>query len=126
MSRSTTSRAMAFFKALGFSFDPRFTDESAACLVIAPGIYSMLITRERFADFTKKEIANAHKTTEVLTALSADSRDAVDAMMDKALAAGAAEARPPENHGFMYGRSFNDPDGHIWEIFWMDPKHVSE
>lgn len=118
-------RSMAFFKALGFSFDPRFTDASAACLVIAPGIYSMLITRARFADFTPKRIADARETTEVLTALSQDSRAAVDALMDKALAAGATEARPAEDHGFMYGRSFNDPDGHIWEVFWMDPEKIA-
>jgi hypothetical protein len=115
------ARAMAFFKALGFSVEPTFTDETAACFVITPSIYLIVMTPKRFADFTKKEIANAHETTEVITALTPDSRAAVDAMMDKALAAGATQARPADDHGFIYARSFADPDGHIWEVLWMDP-----
>lgn len=117
-------RSMTFFKALGYTFNPQFTDDTAACMVISEDIYAMLLTHEKFRIFTKKEIADANRTTEVLTALSMDSRETVDALMDKALAAGATEARPPEDLGFMYGRAFNDPDGHIWEIFWMDPAQI--
>ena len=113
-------RSMTFFKALGFTFNPQFTDETAACMVISEDIYSMLLTRKRFKDFTKKEVADATKTTEVLTALSMESRQEVDAILEKALAAGATPARDPMDHGFMYERSFNDLDGHIWEIFYMD------
>jgi predicted lactoylglutathione lyase len=78
----------------------------------------------KFKEFTKKDIADAHKTTEVLTCLSFDSKDEVNELVDKAVAADGTEAREPQDYGFMYGRSFNDPDGHIWEIIWMDPSHI--
>jgi hypothetical protein len=117
-------RSMGFFKALGFDFNAQFTNEHAACMVISENIYAMLLTEPMFKRFTPKDIADASKTTEVLTALMVESRDSVDAMMGKALAAGATEVRDPQDHGFMYGRAFNDPDGHIWEIGWMDPAHV--
>lgn len=119
-------KSMTFFKALGYAFNPQFTDETAACMVISEDIYAMLLTHEKFKSFTPKEIADSSRTTEVLTALSMDNRDAVNELMDKALAAGATEARPPEDYGFMFGRSFNDPDGHIWEIFWMDTAQIPE
>src|SRR5690606_28861953 len=99
---------------------------TAACMVISDDIYAMLLTEQRFKDFTPKQIADAHKTTEVLTALSFDSREQVDKLVDTALEAGATKAREPEDHGFMYCRSFNDPDGHIWEIFHMDMAAVPE
>jgi len=118
--------SMTFFKRLGFSFNPQFTDETAACMVISDDIYAMLITETRFKDFTKKQIADATKTTEVLTALSVDSKAEVDQIMDAALKAGATEANAPQDHGFMIVRSFNDLDGHIWEIFWMNPEHVQK
>jgi uncharacterized protein len=84
----------------------------------------MLLTHSKFKEFTKKDIADAHKTTEVLTCLSVDSKDKVDGLVDKAVAAGGTEARVLMDYGFMYGRSFNDLDGHIWEIIWMDPNHI--
>jgi uncharacterized protein len=117
-------RSKAFFKQLGFTFNPQFTDEAAACMVITDDIYAMLLTYPKFKEFTKKDIADAHKTTEVLTCLSFDSKDEVNELVDKAVAAGGTEAREPQDYGFMYGRSFNDPDGHIWEIIWMDPSHI--
>ena len=117
-------RSKAFFKQLGFTFNPIFTDETAACMVITDDIYAMLLTYPKFKEFTKKDIADAHKTTEVLTCLSFDSKDEVNELIDKAVAAGGTEAREPQDYGFMYGRSFNDPDGHIWEIIWMDPSHI--
>jgi uncharacterized protein len=117
-------RSMDFFKALGYSFNMQFTNDSAACLVITEDIYAMLITHDRFKDFTPKKISDATQTTEVLLALSCESREKVDELYTKAIKAGATETRPAEDHGFMYGRSFNDPDGHIWELFWMDPKGI--
>lgn len=119
-------RSIAFFKALGFDFNPQFTDETAACMVVSEDIFAMLLTEENFAGFTPKPIADATKTTEILTALSMDSKDEVNRIVDAALAAGATVASDPKEHGFMYIRSFNDLDGHIWEIFWMDPAHVQK
>lgn len=119
-------RSKSFFERLGYSFNPQFSDDNAACLVISDTIYAMLLTTEHMNRFVPKgkTIADATKTTEVLLALSFDSKDAVNAIADKALAAGATEARPPEDQGFMYGRSFNDLDGHIWEVFWFDPNAI--
>lgn len=116
-------RSMAFFRALGFSFNPQFTDHTAACMVISESIYSMLLTEARFKDFTPKAVADASKTTEVMIALSRDDRAGVDAMVNAALGQGATGGEA-KDYGFMYQRSFNDLDGHIWEIFWMDPAHV--
>jgi predicted lactoylglutathione lyase len=120
------NRSMAFFKRLGFTFNPQFTDETAACMVISDDIYAMLLTHGKFKEFTKKEIADATKTTEVLTCLSRDSRDEVNTLVDTALRAGATETREPMDHGFMFGRSFDDLDGHIWEIMYMDPSAVAQ
>jgi len=117
-------KSKAFFETLGFSFNPQFTDAKAACMVIGEDNYAMLLTHEKFKQFTKKPIADARKATEVLIAISLDSRTKVDAFVALALKAGATEARPPEDHGFMYGRSIHDLDGHIWEPFWMDPSAV--
>jgi uncharacterized protein len=119
-------KSIEFFEKLGFSFNPQFTDETAACMVISDDGYAMLLTRAKFKEFTPKEIADANTTTEVLTCLSADSKDEVNRIVDTALAAGATEARAPMDYGFMFGRSFNDLDGHIWEIIWMDPRHIQE
>lgn len=114
-------RSIAFFTQLGFSFNPRFTDDKAACMVIADGsIYSMLITEEFFRTFTKKDLSDAKKNTEVLIAIDAGSRKDVDDMIKKALAAGGATYMEPQDHGWMYGHSFADPDGHQWEILYMD------
>lgn len=122
------AKSKAFFEQLGYRFNPQFTDENAACLVISDTIYAMLLTTGQMERFVPKgkTIADAHKTTETLLALSCDSKDAVNAMFDKAIAAGATETRATEDHGFMYGRSFNDLDGHIWELFWFDPSALQQ
>lgn len=114
-----------FFTRLGFSFNAQFSDEKATCMLINEDAYAMLLSEPFFQGFTQKTLADAHKTTEVMIALSADSRAGVDEMVNKAIAAGGSEAREPMDHGFMYTRSFNDPDGHIWEVFWMDPTAVN-
>uniref|UniRef100_A0AAU3GYA4 VOC family protein n=1 Tax=Streptomyces sp. NBC_01401 TaxID=2903854 RepID=A0AAU3GYA4_9ACTN len=113
-----------FFAKLGFGFNPQFSDDTTACLVISDTIFAMLISEPRFKDFTKKEIADASRTTEVLIALSADSREKVDELADAALANGGSPANEAMDEGFMYGRSFQDPDHHIWEVVWMDPAAV--
>ena len=117
-------RAKRFWTALGYGFNPQFTDENAACLVFSDTIFAMLLRNEFFTTFTGKQVADATKSTEVLLGLSADSREAVDSLVDKAVAAGARESRDAIDHGFMYQRSFEDPDGHDWEIIWMDPAQV--
>ena len=119
-------KSMAFFKALGFTFNAQFTDETAACMVISDDIYAMLLTQDKFKQFTPKAIADATKSSEVLTCLSAESKDAVNKMADAALKAGGQKLREPQDYGFMYERSFQDPDGHIWEIMWMDETHVKQ
>ena len=115
-------RARSFFEQLGFDFEPRFTDAGCACMFISEGIHVMLLTQEKFSGFTRKPLADATRTTEVLTCLSADSREEVDRLADAALALGAEAAREPMDYGFMYGRSFHDLDGHVWELAWMDPQ----
>ena len=115
-------RSKAFFGALGFSFNPKFTNEQGACMVIAEGSsYAMLLVEPFFQGFTKKPIADARKTTEVLVCLSCDSREEVDALVKKALAAGGTAPNAPQDHGFMYAHGFEDLDGHVWELVWMDP-----
>ena len=118
--------AMTFYEAIGATNNPRFTDETAACMVFSDTIHVMLLTHNKFAQFTPKRIADARETSEVLIALSADSRDAVDEVTEKALAAGGREPRERQDYGFMYSRSFEDPDGHIWEPFWMDLAAATE
>lgn len=113
-------KSIIFFERLGFTFDPRFTDDSAACLVLGPGRYAMLITQPRFKDFTPYVLVDAHRSTEVLVALQFGSRAEVDEVTNEALAAGGKAFRPTEDHGWMYGRAFQDLDGHIWEPFFMD------
>lgn len=113
-------RSMKFFGALGFKFNPQFTDETAACMVISDTIFAMLLTHEKFAQFISRKIADPHESAQVLLALNQENREAVDKFADKALASGASVASPPSDLGFMYTRSIADPDGHIWEIFWMD------
>jgi predicted lactoylglutathione lyase len=116
----------AFFGKLGFDFDPKFTDDSAACMVVSEQAYVMLLVESRFADFTKKPVADARQATEAIFAVSADSREAVDAFADQALTAGGTPANDPMDHGFMYARSFNDLDGHLWEVMWMSPEAVEQ
>lgn len=115
------ARSVEFFGKLGYAFDPRFTDESATCMIIGENIFAMLIVEARFRDFTPKPIADAKRSTEALVALSAESRADVDRIVETALAAGARRYRDPKDHGFMYEWGFEDLDGHIWEHFWMDP-----
>ena len=112
--------ARTFYEAIGFTNNPQFTDETAACMVLTDVIHVMLLTHDKFAQFTPKKIADAHSTSEVLICISADSREGVDEITEKALAAGGREPREKQDYGFMYGRSFEDPDGHIWEPMYMD------
>jgi len=114
-------KSKEFFTKLGFTINPQFTNESAACVVISEDIYVMILLEQFFKTFiANKEISDATKNTEAIVALSADSKAGVDEMADKALAAGATYLRNADDHGFMYSRSFQDLDGHIWEVFWMD------
>ncbi|WP_329385870.1 VOC family protein [Streptomyces sp. NBC_01351] len=116
--------AKAFWKKLGYSFNPQFSDETAGCLVISDTIFAMLLTEAKFEGFATKPVADAAKTTEVMVALTADSRAKVDEVVDAALAAGATEPRAAIDMGFMYGRAFEDLDHHVWEYVWMDPAAI--
>jgi predicted lactoylglutathione lyase len=113
-----------FFAALGFSHNKQFSDENSASIVIDENIVVMLLTEKRFKDFTSRPIADATQTTEVLNALSCSSRQEVEDLQAKALAAGGKPWMPSQDHGFMYGTSFQDLDGHVWELIWMDPAAV--
>jgi predicted lactoylglutathione lyase len=119
-------KSMAFYEALGFRNNPQFTDETAACMVISEDIYVMLLTYPKFKEFTPKEISDATRTSEVLNCLSRESRDEVDAMVTKATSAGGSTFNDPKDYGFMYAHAFQDPDGHIWEVMWMDPSAVQQ
>ena len=119
-------KSRTFFKAVGFSFNAQFSDDTAACMVMSDTIYAMLLTHPKAKEFTAKEIADAHETMEVMLALGVDTKDEVQQLVDRAVRAGAREPRPPQDYGFMFLRAFEDPDGHIWEIFWMDPAHVQK
>ena len=114
-------KSMDFFAALGFTFNPKFTDDKGACMVISDEAYAMLLTEPFFRGFTKRDIADTSRQTETLIALSCESRAEVDALVKKAIAAGGTHAMEPQDHGFMYAWSFYDLDGHHWEVFWMDP-----
>lgn len=118
-------RTIAFYTALGFKFDERFTNDDAAGMIIDDGhSYAMLLTHKHFKNFIKNDIADPSKVTQVLVALKYDSREAVDEAVRKAVEAGGRDAREPQDLPFMYGRAFADPDGHIWEPFWMDMNAV--
>lgn len=114
------AKSVVFFTKLGYSFNPKLTDEHATCMIIDENMYVMLLTENFFARFTKKEIVDATRMTEVIIAISCDSRQVVDEMLSKAIAAGGVEYRKPEDRGWMYGRSFQDLDGHQWEMIFMD------
>ncbi|MFO1340835.1 MAG: VOC family protein [Burkholderiaceae bacterium] len=122
-------RSRAFFSALGYSFNPQFSNDSALCMIVSDTIYVMLLAEPFFQGFTAKPIADATKSTEVLVCLSCDSRAEVDALVAKALAAGGTAPRAPQDHDFMYGHGFEDLDGHVWELVYMVPgadvQHVS-
>ena len=119
-------KSMDFFKALGFAFNPKFTDENGACMVVSDEAYVMLLGEPFFKGFTKNELCNTSKQTETLVALSCASKGEVDELVRKAIAAGGKHAMDKQDHGFMYGWSFYDLDGHHWEVFWMDPKTVQQ
>jgi predicted lactoylglutathione lyase len=117
---------MAFYSALGHTNNPQFTDETAACMIISDDIYVMLLTHPKFQQFTPKAIADATKTCEVLNALSCESKGHVDDLVKKALVAGGSTYAQPKDYGFMYQHGFADPDGHIWEVFWMDAAAIKQ
>lgn len=119
-------RSMTFFRRLGWRFDTRFCDDTAACVEISDDIYAMLLTHDKFREFSPNGIADAHRATEVLVAVSCDSRNEVDEMVARAVAAGGRPHRPPQDHGFMYEHGFQDPDGHVWEFLWMDESAVPQ
>jgi predicted lactoylglutathione lyase len=119
-------KSKAFYGALGYSFEPRFTNEQGACMVISEDIYAMLLTHAKFKEFTPKEICDATKTTEVITCLSCESKAQVDDVISKAVAAGGKTFKAPMDYGFMYGNAVTDLDGHIWEYIWMDPNFVQK
>lgn len=114
------NKSIEFFSKLGYTFNPKFTDQNATCMIVSDDIYVMLLTEQFFRTFTNKEISDAKKSTEVLISLTAENKEAVNQFMKKALDAGGKEPREPQDHGWMYGRSYEDLDGHIWEIFCMD------
>lgn len=114
------ARSQAFFKALGLSFNQRFTNEHGACLEIGENFYAMLLVQPFFQGFTQKPISDAHQSTEVILALSVDSRAEVEDVIARAVAAGATTHNAPQDHGFMFQHGFADLDGHQWEVFWMD------
>jgi predicted lactoylglutathione lyase len=114
-------RSVGFFKRLGFGFDPKFSSENAACMIAGEDIFVMLLVESFFKTFTDKELCDATRSTEVLVCLSCDSRAQVDDLVAKAAAAGGTVPREPQDYGFMYGHAFEDLDGHIWELIYMDP-----
>ncbi len=120
-------KSVAFFKAVGFKNNPKFTDKTAACIVFSDDINAMLLTHDKFKEFAKKPLADAHKTTGGLTCLTFDNKAKVDEIVDKAIAAGGREPkREPQHNDSMYFRTFDDLDGHVWEIMWMDPQGMKK
>ena len=114
-------QSVEFFTKLGYAFNPQFTDETATCMIVSDGIFVMLLTEDKFKTFTPKAICDATKSTEVLLCLSCESREKVDEMVHKAVAAGGTTYNEPQDHGFMYGHGYQDLDGHIWELIYMEP-----
>ncbi len=120
------NRSVEFFTQLGYSFNPQFTDETATCMVVSETIFVMLLTEAKFQTFTPKALVDAKKSTEVLVGFALESRQAVEELVRKALAAGGSQYAEPNDYGFMYQHGFEDLDGHIWEFFYMDPSHVNQ
>lgn len=116
-------RSITFFTAMGFRFNPKFTDERATCMIVADDIYVMLLVEDFFQTFTQKSICDARSSTEVLVCLSFESRERVDDLVARAVTAGGKVTREPQDLGFMYGQSIEDLDGHIWELIYMQPDH---
>jgi uncharacterized protein len=121
---SDVQRSIRFFEALGFSFNPQFTDATATCMLVGEDAYFMLLARDRFTSFSKRPVGDPRTETNALFSISVRSREEVDEVVKKAVAAGGSYAADPQDHGFMYGWSFYDPDGHHWEVFWMDPSTI--
>lgn len=119
------ARSRAFYQSLGWTINEKFSDASGACVVVSDTIYLMILNPEKFASFATKPLANPATTTAVMTAFSAESRAAVDALAEAALKHGGREPKPAQDQGFMYGRTFEDPDGNVLEAFWMDPAAVN-
>ena len=113
-------KSIAFFTKLGYTFNPQFTDEKATCMIVGENIFVMLLVQDFFKTFVPNEIADARQTTESIICLSAESREKVDELVKKAVEAGGSLYKEPQDHGFMYGHGYQDLDGHLWEIMWMD------
>lgn len=120
------NQSVEFFTKLGFKFNPQFTDETATCMIVSEDIFVMLLTHEKFKMFTPKAICDATKSSEVLVCLSSESREKVDEMVHKAVSAGGTTYNEPQDHGFMYGHGFQDLDGHIWEVMYMEPSAINQ
>ncbi len=120
------NKSIAFFTQLGFTFNPQFTDETATCMIVAEDIFVMLLTEAKFKAFTPKDICDATKYTEVLVCLTTESREQVDEMVRKAVAAGGTTYNEAQEHDFMYGHGFQDLEGHIWELIYMEPEAVNQ
>jgi len=119
-------RSIGFFTTLGYKFNPQFTDETAACMIVSEDIFVMLLSLAKFKEFTPRDICDATKSTEVLVCLTCETRDEVDTMVRKAVAAGGSTWAESKDYGFMYQHGFQDPDGHIWELIYMDPGAISQ
>ena len=119
-------KSKAFFGQIGYAFNPQFTDENATCIVISDTIYAMLLTEPFFQGFTDKKLCDTRSHVEAIVALSCESRGQVDTIADKAVAAGGREPQPAKDHGFMYERGFEDLDGHLWSVFYMDPATIQQ
>lgn len=120
------NKTVEFFTKLGFTFNPQFTDENATCMIIDSNIFVMLLVEKYFGTFTKKAISDTTKDTEVIIALATESREKVDEILSNVLKAGGSEPREPQDHGWMYGRSFQDINGHLWEVIYMDEKALKK
>jgi predicted lactoylglutathione lyase len=119
-------KSIGFFTKLDFTFNPQFTDETATCMIVGADIFVMLLTRDKFKTFTPKAICDATTCTEVLVCLSCESREHVNEMVRKAVDAGGSTYNEPQDHGFMYGHGFQDLDGHIWELIFMEPSAIQQ
>ncbi|MEU7059682.1 VOC family protein [Streptomyces sp. NPDC046197] len=124
LATSDVEASKKFFTELGYTINPQFSTDECACVVISDTIIAMLLSKQHYATFTKKEIVDSTKSSEVLVCLSAESREKVDELVGKAIAAGGTATGETQDHGFMYGRAFDDLDGHTWEVMWMDPAAV--
>ena len=118
------NKSKAFFEKLGYSFNPQFTNDDGACLVISDTIFAMLLTEPFFKTFTSKSLVDATKSTEVILAISVDSKKKVDDLVNTAFKAGGAKSNDPQDYGWMYSWSFQDPDGHLWEVLYADPSGI--